>query len=313
MRWGNSSGATSTVYVECAGYASVAFGGYQCLEYLLHVSTLAVPCYAAHLADRFEENDSIAMTPILSDGVHQGLTVQRWDEDWFRIYAEPNQVVTVGIRYDDSLGDIDLGNGTPPSLETPGSEWTTFTGTNNSTMPFYLRIAMDPASTFDCNSYELVVTGADADGILHTCVGDGTVPGCPCGNYSATGAKEGCRNSLGHGARLEYRGSPLLSANNLSLRVSGARPHQSALLLHGLTPVTIPFKDGILCLGNPTMRIEYMQTDAAGIARSTVSLGAASGATPGARIGYQVWYRDPGGSTCSSGSNFTSAVLVYWR
>ena len=68
----------------------------------------------------------------------------------------------------------------------------------------------------------------------------------------------------------------------------------------------------MLCLGNPTQRLEVLFIDANGQATTSNPIAASSGAQPGDQRLYQVWYRDPVISPCGNGSNFSSGVLVNW-
>ena len=146
------------------------------------------------------------------------------------------------------------------------------------------------------------------------CFGDGTsaLP-CPCGNDASPGAGTGCRNSQGHGASIGVTGSTVVAADDAVLHVAGARPHAPSLLLQGSDRVVFPFKDGILCMGNPTARLEVVALDAAGSGNTVTSISSTGGVAPGTVHHYQFWYRDPQVSPCGSGSNFTNAVSLYWQ
>jgi hypothetical protein len=144
------------------------------------------------------------------------------------------------------------------------------------------------------------------------CLGDGSEGPCPCGNLGAPGS--GCANSTGSGAVLEAVGTNSVFLDDLVFAVSQARPSQPAMLIEAFDAIQLPFRDGNLCMGGWTERLERMTLDAAGSALTTKSMVADGNAFVGLTLHYQVWYRDPGGfSPCASGSNLTNAIRVPWR
>jgi len=155
--------------------------------------------------------------------------------------------------------------------------------------------------------------GASIDPSVPFCFGDTASVGCPCANPSVLGAGEGCRNSTGVGARLAAVGTDLVADDILVLEVTQARASQTGVLIQGRTQIEVPFRDGLLCMGNPTERLELMSTDAAGAVNSSVSLVTEGAITPGDTVHYQFWFRDPVVSVCGSGSNLTNALTVTWQ
>ena len=143
------------------------------------------------------------------------------------------------------------------------------------------------------------------------CFGDGSGATCPCANFGAS--DEGCASSVGHGASLLALGSEFVSDDYLVLMATGARPNMPGLFLQGASQIELPFKDGLLCMGNPTERLEVVFTDADGTALSTSSIVTEGNVSAGDTRFYQYWFRDTGGiSPCGTGSNFTHGIELDW-
>lgn len=119
-------------------------------------------------------------------------------------------------------------------------------------------------------------------------------------------------NSTGAGAELAGFGSQVVAADNYILRARSIPPGEAGVFLQGAGLLGAPFRDGILCIASPTVRLQTVASDEAGNALITVSVVQAGAVQPGQQRFYQFWYRDPGG-TCGTGSNFTNGWAVNWE
>jgi hypothetical protein len=155
--------------------------------------------------------------------------------------------------------------------------------------------------------------GAGQDPTTPFCFGDGSGMACPCANQSAVGAGEGCANSTGSGAILSATGSGHVADDNVVLRVDQARASQPGVFIQGRTQIETPFRDGLLCMGTPTERLQVVFTDAGGVAESTTSLVTAGAIAQGDTVFYQLWYRDPVVSPCGTGSNLSNGAELSWQ
>ncbi len=328
VEYTNTTNAASTVYVRC----ETQIGTGYCLNYDLDVSLTPDPCQQPGVDDFLEDNDDCAnATPVsLAGESWVDLFVSKVDYDYFTFTMPDGGTVQIDCGFLTAECDIDMFlydashvmNGlcgddfTYLSSATNGfdGETMTWTNTTGASQTYYLRVSpWSEPSNPSCGTYDLDVsfTNAFAEPM---CFGDGsTGTNCPCANESAVGAGEGCANSQGHGAVLDVSGTNSIAADDMVFTVTQARQNQTALLVQGNVQTSVPFKDGVLCMGNPTERVEVIFTNASGTA-STVGSVVTNGniTAPGAVRYYQVWYRDPALSPCGSGSNFSSGLRLFW-
>ena len=152
-----------------------------------------------------------------------------------------------------------------------------------------------------------------------TCFGDGSGAACPCGNTAPAGARNGCLNSLGMGARLVATGTASIAADTLVLHAD-QMPNSTSLYFQGTTAVgggagTI-LGDGLGCAGGALIRLRTVQNAAGasqfpGAGDPLLSV-RGSVTIPGTRV-YQAWYRNAAAYCTPSTFNLTNGLVVVWQ
>jgi len=170
-----------------------------------------------------------------------------------------------------------------------------------------IDVAPAAGSSFaSVNGFQLVYSGQ----VSSYCSGSGSAP-CPCSNPSQVGAGGGCMHGAGSWVVLAHTGTSLVAADDIRFYVAGGPPNTLALLLQGSAAVQWAFKDGLLCVGAPTRRLEVLQLDFLGGGLTTGSMVTKGQVLPGDRRYYQLWYLDPL-SLCGTGTNTSNALEVDW-
>lgn len=145
------------------------------------------------------------------------------------------------------------------------------------------------------------------------CFGDGSGSACPCGNGGADGS--GCANSTGNGALTYNFGGASVSAKDTALFTVRAPANVVGLYLMGSNQLGgglgIPVLDGLACTGGLALRYPAQFTGLQGVMdllepSSIYPLEI----VPGSTWNFTTWYRDPVGSPCGSGSNFSNALQL---
>ena len=146
------------------------------------------------------------------------------------------------------------------------------------------------------------------------CFGDGTGAACPCGNTGGLG--EGCANSTGSGAILNASGSTSVAQDNVVLSGQQLAASQPGLYFQGDNAINgglgNAFGDGLRCAGGAVVRLEVVTASLAGTSSTSVPIAATGGVLAGQTKRYQLWYRDPIGTPCGSGFNFTNGYEIVW-
>jgi len=112
-----------------------------------------------------------------------------------------------------------------------------------------------------------------------------------------------------NGARIGWAGSTSLSANNLTLTVTGSNPMQFGVFFYGSGETLLPFFNGFLLINPPLFRINPVTlSDAAGNVSLTLNLPTlpvAAQILAGSQWNFQYWYRDD-----LSGANLSDRLSI---
>jgi hypothetical protein len=141
---------------------------------------------------------------------------------------------------------------------------------------------------------------------LAYCSGDGAGAACPCGNDTKTG--EGCRSSIGVGARLGAQGTTSAAADDLRLAASQVPPGNVGIFFSGTAPADLPFGDGLRCVGGSLIRLPVLNSGSCGVFLQDGVIGLVAGASGDTRY-FQGWFRDFGGP-CGTKFNLTHGLQV---
>jgi hypothetical protein len=322
VTWTNTTGAAASVVLRVYPWASSG----NCNNYDLSVTMVPDPCQNPLADDSLEDNDTCASAVPMVDGLTTDLYVSKADEDFYEVSVADLDTLTVNMYAPVVPGDIDIylydtlatcGDLTSYLVRgytSTDDETITWTNTTGSSQTYYIQVVVWASSTGDCNDYDLEIIGSGGAFATAICFGDGSGTACPCANESVLGAGEGCKSSLGVGAILTASGSASVAADDIAFSITQARPNQPSMLVQGATLIGLPFKDGVLCAGTPTERVEVVFLDAAGEGTTVSSIITNGNVSAGDTRHYQVWFRDPGGvSPCGNGSNFTNGLTVIYN
>lgn len=322
LTYTNTSGAPVTLTMKTRSW-----GSFDCNDYEVVISSVIDPCLSV-VEDAFAPNHDCASAAPVTDGTYPGLaTFKTVADDFFSVDVPDGATLNVDVLFLTANGDIDCYLYDGSTLGTTCGDKTTyldngFTGSDNedmtwtnltgSTQTYYIQVNLwDNAGNEDCNNYDLVIDIALPTMGTSMCAGDGSGIPCPCGNESAD-PESGCLNSTTLGAKCTATGSNVVANDDAVFHLSQAPAGQTAVLIQGTTQIAIPFKDGLLCMGTFTRRVEFATVDAAGEASTVGSIATNANLFPGQTRWYQWWHRDPVGSVCGNGSNTSNGLEITW-
>jgi len=172
----------------------------------------------------------------------------------------------------------------------------------------------------DFNIDTLAYNDAGSIGVLY-CFGDpGSGTPCPCGNDNdGSVPQSGCANGVfASGAQLTASGDPSLGADTLVLATTGTEPSNSGLYFQAnndLSPGLV-WGDGLQCAGGQLKRLGVRFSDANGYSDTSgfaqpISVKAGN-IVAGDTKYYQLWYRNPISSPCTSDFNSSNGLAITW-
>jgi hypothetical protein len=220
------------------------------------------------------------------------------------------------------LGDID-GDGTVDVAI--GAIWADETGDNSGSVYFFsgasgaLLFRVDGYDGGDGVGRSIAAIGdTDGDSLQELLVGRHRSPGearlvsAACLDGGIYTYCEGAPNSYGPGARIGYRGSRSIVANNFRLTVTGCPPHTFGIFFFAHGQTQSPWGDGWQCVIGQYIRrlLPPIVTDQAGFASLAIDYAQPpTDFIPGGQANFQFWYRDPMGPG-GTGYNFSDALCA---
>jgi len=103
-------------------------------------------------------------------------------------------------------------------------------------------------------------------------------------------------NSTGFPAGTSISGSTSVAAANLQLLATNCPPNKPGLFFYGPNQISVPFGNGVRCVGGMVQRLTVTFTDGVGTATKDLFLDPNNGINAAGTWNFQYWFRDiPGG------------------
>ncbi len=325
----SSVAAGTQVLIQVGGFGSDSGSGF------VNITHFVDPCTALS-DDTLEDNDDCATASVVGNGALTDLFVSKSDKDHYAFCVASGATVNVDLLFTSANGDVDCflrsassiqcgnGNGTDELAEgftATDNENLVWTNTTGGDLDVVLEVTIWSLSAFNCNTYDMVISGAEGCGANGTA---GT-PFCNPSDANSTGSPTILAGAFGSGV-----------GSGLHLECIDGVPNEFGYILVGPEATAgIPVSDGRLCLmGTATAQVyrynlggtdsnSIGQFDANGVLQnqgstSTVGSGFDVPATvpalfpisilPGQTWHFQVWHRDT--PSASGASNFSNGLSV---
>ncbi|MDF1837666.1 MAG: hypothetical protein P1V35_07355 [Planctomycetota bacterium] len=328
VRWYNTTGSASQVVVNVWQFSSV---GGSSTDYGFNLSVTAGPCPE----DRLENNDSCAGAVSVQEGLYLDLFVAENDKDFYAFDVPVGATASIALLHPASSGNVDgflrqagssaCGTGQGGGVDLLASaetnqDWDSmdWTNTTGSTASVVLEVLVRDTAGFDCNTYDLILSGLVAPGTSQ-------IGPVFCNPMDA--------NSTGVPTRLGgHWGSGV--GSDLHLDATSGPPNQIGYVLVGSSAAVpgIPISQGRLCMGTQSTdvlgrynvdggpHISVGMFDANGVLQNLVGTSASGSGfdvpstlpiagfptiVSGSTWHFQLWHRENGGA-----SNFSNGLSV---
>jgi|GEM_PF-3368078 len=303
---GSGLGAVDQIRREpdgASGAACIVFGypGNNFASMYLKLEGLAngMPCAGCPGDDRFDYTfptigDDCADPVALSGPMMiENLTANGPDQDYFSLTVPAGSVIGASALFSHAQADIDLrlhdvgcGNTLDFSVSVTDDEHVAWQNTSGSPIDVILQVyTYPPGSPGECGDYALDVS-----------IG-------PAGGYCSP-----TTNSTGSAALISMSGSFSIADNDFTLS-AGPVPNSPYLYFFGPNQITLPFGNGVRCVGGGITRVRPAQVASGNMATRAINLQTPA-IEPGV-LNFQCWFRDlPAGGSQFNLSNGFEAFIV---
>ena len=286
--------------------------------------------------DDFNPTDGVLLSSV-------NTTIQNHDTDLFNTVALPSPVVVSGVYF---VGWSIVYPATIPAnyrpfgcdVENcealPGDQWVCWNAGaamdfnmlgNNSQVPAVFLPVLVAGGVASSNLAWMIRPDCHPLSAGNAfCFGDGTftdhTTACPCGNFGAPG--NGCGHSFNAaGANITATGSTTL--DDVVLHSSNEPVSSFTLFIQHATPADSVFHDGVICGGNPLIRLRgraavageafFPNSNFAQDSTTTLSVRGSVTVGSGATRYYAGWYRNASTTFCPPATaNVTNGWVVVW-
>ncbi len=317
VTWTNTSGSSASLRLDVILYGgSVGDGN----DYSMDVTLVPFdPCLGLP-DDSLEDNDSCGTAIPMLDGTQTDLFVSKTDADFYELCVPGGGTLDVDTLFSHAGGDIDIylyapgncGGGTVSNLAQgySGSDDENISWINPDTVStlVVLEVRMYVSTPSNCNTYDLVISGAGAN-----CSGQGSIGTIYCSPANI--------NSTFAPAYVAATGSTDVGDNDVTLTVTQLPQNRLGYFLSSQDQTMVVYpggSQGNLCVGGSSGLGRHLNTvqysGSNGVMTAVLDLdqiptqtGGTIPVLSGQTYNFQCWYRD---FFLVSTSNFSDAISI---